>query len=90
MLKSPSEEYTKMVDCVMKMALRNTNVSFSLKRDTQIEADVYTNGKETTTILHNMKMLYGADMAKDMYETTIKLDDTPYKFQCNAYFTGTQ
>jgi DNA mismatch repair ATPase MutL len=90
MLKSSSEEYTKMVDIVMKMALRNTNVSFSLKRDTQIEPDVQTNGKETTTILHNMKMLYGADMVKDMYETTIQFDDTPYKFQCKTYFTGTQ
>ena len=90
MMKSASEEYTRMVDCVMKMALRNTHVSFSLKRDTQIEPDVHTNGKETTTILHNMKMLYGADMVKDMYETIINLDDTPYKFQCKAYFTGTQ
>ncbi|CAF1565115.1 unnamed protein product, partial [Rotaria sordida] len=90
MMKSPSEEYTKMVDCVMKMALRNTHVSFSLKRDTQIESDVHTNGKETTTILQNMKMLYGADMTKDMYETIINTDDTPYKFQCKAYFTGTQ
>ncbi|CAF0996988.1 unnamed protein product [Rotaria sordida] len=90
MMKSASEEYTKMVDCVMKMALRNTHVSFSLKRDTQIESDVHTNGKETTTILQNMKMLYGADMTKDMYETIINTDDTPYKFQCKAYFTGTQ
>ncbi len=90
MIKSPSEEYTRMVDIVMKMALRNIHVSFSLKRDTQIESDVHTNGKETTTILHNMKMLYGADMVKDMYDTSINYDDTPYKFQCKAYFTGTQ
>jgi DNA mismatch repair protein MLH1 len=92
MLKSSSEEYTRMVDCVMKMALRNTHVSFSLKRDTQIEPDVHTNGKETTTtaILNNMKILYGADMVKDIYEATINFDDTPYKFQCKAYFTGTQ
>ncbi|CAF2120334.1 unnamed protein product, partial [Rotaria magnacalcarata] len=65
MIKSASEEYTKMIDCVMKMALRNTHVSFSLKHDTQIGPDVQTNGKEATTILHNMKMLYGTDMAKD-------------------------
>jgi len=90
MIKSSSEEYTKMVDCVMKMALRNTNVSFSLKRDTQIEPDIHTNGKETTNILHNIKILYGPDMIKDMYETIIQFNDTPYKFQCNAYFTGTQ
>ena len=90
MLKSPNEEYTKMVDCVMKMALRNTQVSFTLKRDAQVEPDVHTNGKETTTILHNMKMLYGVDMIKDMYEAAIELDDTPYKFQCKAHFTGTQ
>ncbi|CAF1236392.1 unnamed protein product [Adineta steineri] len=90
MIKSPSEEYTRMVDCVMKMALRNIHVSFSLKRDSQIEPDVHTNGKEATTILHNMKMLYGADMVKDMYEIMINLDDTPYKFQCKACFTGTQ
>jgi hypothetical protein len=37
-----------------------------------------------------MKMLYGVDMVKDMYETTIQFDDTPYKFQCQAHFTGTQ
>ncbi len=79
-----------MVDCVMKMALRNTHVAFTLKRDAQLEPDVHTNGKETTTILHNMKMLYGVDMVKDMYETTIQFDDTPYKFQCQAHFTGTQ
>jgi len=90
MLKSSSEEYTRMVDCVMKMALRNIHVSFSLKRDTQIEPDVHTNGKETTTILHNMKILYGPDMVKDIYETSIQLDDTPYQFQCKAYFTGIQ
>lgn len=90
MMKSASEEYTRMVDCVMKMALRNTHVSFTLKRDTQIEPDIHTDGKETITILHNMKMLYGADMVKDMYETMINTDDTPYKFQCKACFTGTQ
>ncbi|UJR24823.1 hypothetical protein I4U23_006198 [Adineta vaga] len=90
MMKSGSEEYTRMVDCVMKMALRNTQVSFTLKRDTQIEPDVHTIGKETTTILHNMKLLYGADMVKDMFETIINENDTPYKFQCKACFTGTQ
>ncbi|CAF3299294.1 unnamed protein product [Rotaria socialis] len=90
MMKSASEEYTRMVDCVMKMALRNTHVSFTLKRDTQLEPDIHTDGKETITILHNMKMLYGADMVKDMYETMINTDDTPYKFQCKACFTGTQ
>jgi DNA mismatch repair ATPase MutL len=90
MLKSSSEEYTKMVDIVMKMALRNTHVAFTLKRDAQVEPDVHTNGKETTTILHNMKMLYGIDMIKDIYETTIEFADTPYKFQCKAHFTGTQ
>lgn len=90
MMKSTAEEYTRIVDCVMKMALRNIHVSFSLKRDTQTEPDVHTNAKETTTILHNMKMLYGADMVKDMHETIINTDDTPYKFQCKAYFTGTQ
>ena len=37
MLKSPNEEYTKMVDCMMKLALRNTNVSLTLKRDAQVE-----------------------------------------------------
>jgi DNA mismatch repair ATPase MutL len=37
MLKSSSEEYTKMVDCVMKMALRNAHVAFTLKRDAQLE-----------------------------------------------------
>ena len=90
MLKSPNEEYTKMVDSVMKMALRNTQVSFTLKRDAQVEPDVHTTGKDTTTILHNMKTLYGVDMVKDMHETSIELDDTPYKFQCKAHFTGTQ
>jgi DNA mismatch repair ATPase MutL len=90
MLKSSSDEYTKMVDIVMKMALRNTNVAFTLKRDTQIEPDVQTQGKETATITNNMKMLYGVDMVKDMYETAIQIDDTPYKFQCKAHFTGTQ
>jgi DNA mismatch repair ATPase MutL len=90
MMKSPSEEYTRMVDCVMKLALRNIHVSFSLKRDSQVEPDVHTNGKEANTILHNMKTLYGADMVKDMYETSINPDDTPYKFQCKACFTGTQ
>ena len=80
MIKSPSEEYTRMVDIVMKMALRNTHVSFSLKHDTQIEWDVHRNGKETTTIQHNMKMLYGADLVKDMYEIKIETNDTLYKF----------
>ncbi|CAF4336885.1 unnamed protein product, partial [Rotaria sp. Silwood2] len=50
MIKSSSEEYTSMVNIVIKMALRNIHVSFSLKGDTQIESDVHTNGKETTTI----------------------------------------
>ena len=90
MLKSPSEEYTRIVECVMKMALRNTNVSFSLKRDQHVEADIHTNGKETTTVMSNMNMLYGADLVKDMYNTIIEFDDTPYKFKCEAHFTGIQ
>ena len=90
MMKSPSEEYQRMVDCVMKMALRYTHVSFTLKRDQQIEADIHTNGNQTITILHNMKMLYGTEITKDIHQTRINFDDTPYKFQCQAYFTGTQ
>ena len=89
-MKSSSEEYTRMIDCVMKMALRNTNVSFSLKRDTKVEPDVHTNGKETTTIANNIQLLYGSDLAKDLYEAKINSDETPYKFQCHAQFTGTQ
>ena len=34
--------------------------------------------------------LYGVGMVKDMYEASIELDDTSYKFQCKAHFTGTQ
>ena len=89
MLKSPSEEYTRMVECVMKLALRNSQVSFSLKRDTQIEADLHTNGKETT-ILNNIKILYGPELVKDIQQTNIEENDTAFRFQCQAYFTGTQ
>lgn len=90
MLKSSSEEYTRIVDCVMKMAVRNTNVSITLKRDNQVEADVQTIGRETTTTLINMKLLYGPQMVKDMFEAKIDVDDTPYRFRCEAHFTGTQ
>jgi len=89
MLKSPSEEYTKMVDCVMKMALRNTNVSFTLKRDSQVEPDVQTNGK-INDILQNIQILYGNDIFKNIYQVHIQSEDTPYKFQCQAHFTGIQ
>ena len=89
MLKSPNEEYTKMVDSVMKLALRNTSVSFTLKRDSQVEADIHTNGKESS-ILDNMKLLYGSEMVKDIYQAKIVFDDTPYRFQCEAHFTGIQ
>ena len=90
MMKSPAEEYTHMVDCVMKMALRNAHVFFSLKRDAQVEPDVQTSGKESSTLTTNMKLLYGAELVKDLDETKIDMDETPYKFQYRAHFTGTQ
>ena len=90
MLKSSSEEYTRMVERGVKLALRNSQVSFSLKRDARIEAGLHTNRKETT-VPNNVKILYRTELlVKDIQQANIEENDTAYRFQCQAYFTGTQ
>ncbi|CAF1045376.1 unnamed protein product, partial [Didymodactylos carnosus] len=85
MMKS-LDEYHRIVDCVQKLALRNTHVSFQLKHDQQLDCDILT--LPSTTLYQNMKQLYGPEIVRDMYDITIS-KHALYLFECKAYFTGT-
>jgi DNA mismatch repair protein MLH1 len=61
-LKSATEEHNKVVDVVMRYAVHNAPVGFSLKKFGEKMTEVRTPSK--STVLDNIKILFGAAIAR--------------------------
>jgi DNA mismatch repair protein MLH1 len=61
--KNPSEEYTRIVDMMMKYALHNSGVSFNLKKHGENKSDVHTNTSNSLKVrflsIHDHSNHYG-------------------------------
>ena len=83
-LKSPAEEYAKIVDVVGKYAIHNSGVAFTVKKHGQNLGDVRT--LNTSSILDNISTIYGANIVKEIL--TVSCDNQQYGFKMTGYLTN--
>lgn len=81
-LKSPAEEFRKIVDIVMKYAVHNANVSFTLKKQGH---NPFIRTMPNSTQKENIKILYGQQIFKELMD--VKLKDETLKFTMDALLT---
>jgi DNA mismatch repair protein MLH1 len=83
-LKSPGEEYAKIVDVVGKYAIHNSGVAFTVKKHGQNLGDVRT--LNTSSIVDNISTIYSASIVKEILE--ISCDNQQYGFKMNGFITN--
>ncbi|EEB12436.1 DNA mismatch repair protein MlH1, putative [Pediculus humanus corporis] len=83
-LKSPAEEYSKVLDVVRKYAIHNSKIAFSLKKHKETLSDVNT--PQNSTSVDNIRLIYGASIAKELLE--VKDSDDTLKFQVQGQITN--
>lgn len=83
-LKSPTEEYNKVLDVVKKYAIHNSKVGFSLKKQKEALSDINT--PQNSTVTDNIRLIYGASIAKELIE--IKDSDETLQFQFCGQITN--
>ncbi|XP_055918908.1 DNA mismatch repair protein Mlh1 [Eupeodes corollae] len=81
-LRSPSEEFQKIADVVMKYAVHNSKVGFTLKKE-GINPFFRTMPKSTSR--DNIKNLYGMQIFKELMD--VELKDDLHKFIMKALIT---
>lgn len=80
--KSPTEEFSRIMDVVSKYSIHNANVSFSLSKQGE-SISLRTPGKSTQRDC--IRIVYGADVVNEM--KTIKLEDEA--LQCKIFALAT-
>jgi DNA mismatch repair protein MLH1 len=83
-LKSPGEEYARIVDVVSKYAIHNAGIAFTVKKHGQNLGDVRT--INTSSIVDNISTIYGASVVKEILE--ISCDNQQYGFNMKGYITN--
>ena len=84
-LKSASEEYNLIVDLITKYAIQFSNfVSFTLCREKESTADVYTSSENQT--LDNIRILYGKEVANEL--KAVATNSTQNIFQMTGFISS--
>ena len=83
-LKSPGEEYAKIVDVVGKYAIHNSGIAFTVKKHGQNLGDVRT--LNSSSIIDNISTIYGANLGKEILD--ISCDNHQYGFKMSGYITN--
>ncbi|KAJ3332191.1 DNA mismatch repair protein [Blyttiomyces sp. JEL0837] len=76
-LKSASEEYSKIVDIIIRYAIHNSKVAFTCKKIGASTADVTTS--QGASQLDNIRLIYGAPIAKELLPINFEDDDLEFK-----------
>ncbi len=76
-LKSPADEYQRIIDVVTRFAVHNASVGFSLKKVTDAANDVRT--PTNSTSVDNIRLLYGNAVAKELVQ--LDVTDNVCKFK---------
>ncbi|CAG9794785.1 unnamed protein product [Diatraea saccharalis] len=82
-LRSPSEEYTHIMDVVTGYAIHNNHVGFTLKKFGE-NTDLKTPIK--SSVIDNVRIIHGNTIARELME--IKLTDPVLKLNVNGYITN--
>lgn len=83
-LSNSSEEFTKIMDVVVKYAIHNPKVGFILKKHGETTPQVRTTYNSTK--INNIRILYGNPVARELLE--IELQDESYQFKMHALITN--
>lgn len=71
-LRSAAEEYNKILEVVTRYAVHNAKAGFSLKKHGENSNDVRT--PANSSILDNIKILYGIQIARSYFISYILLE----------------
>lgn len=82
-LKSPSDEYNRILDIVSRYSIHNAGVSFSCRKQGSNVADVQTS--TGATIVENIRLLYGS-VASELLSIEKAFDDLDFKM--NAHLSN--
>ncbi|XP_069469304.1 DNA mismatch repair protein Mlh1 isoform X2 [Ambystoma mexicanum] len=83
-LKSPSEEYAKIVEVVSRYAIHNSGVSFSVKKQGETVADVRTLSNATT--VDNIRSIFGNAVSRELIE--VGCEDAKLSFKMKGYISN--
>ncbi|XP_011861259.1 PREDICTED: DNA mismatch repair protein Mlh1 [Vollenhovia emeryi] len=83
-LSNSSEEFAKITEVVMRYAVHNPAVGFTLKKHGEPSPQVRT--PHNSTKQSNIRILYGNPVARELLE--VELDDKDYKFKLHGLVTN--
>lgn len=83
-LKSPGEEHSRIADVVSRYAVHNSKVGFSLKKQGETLSDIRT--LPNSTIVDNVRTIYGNAIARELLE--VQAEDDILKFKLLGYATN--
>nr|XP_033786421.1 DNA mismatch repair protein Mlh1 isoform X2 [Geotrypetes seraphini] len=83
-LKNGSEEYSKIIDVVSRYAIHNSGISFSVKKQGEMVADVRT--LSNATIVDNIRSIFGNAVSRELIEVTY--EDAKLAFRMKGYVSN--
>ncbi|XP_046884803.1 DNA mismatch repair protein Mlh1 isoform X2 [Hypomesus transpacificus] len=83
-LKSPSEEYSRIVEVVSRYAIHNSGKSLSVKKQGETMADVRT--LPNASILDNIRVVFGNAVSRELLE--VGCEDQKLTFKLNGYISN--
>ncbi|CAB1343385.1 unnamed protein product [Coregonus sp. 'balchen'] len=78
-LKSPSEEYSRIVEVVSRYAIHNSGKSFAVKKQGETMADVRT--LPNASILDNIRVVFGNAVSRELIEVGCEDQKLAYKLK---------
>lgn len=83
-LKSPSEEYSRIVEVVSRYAIHNSGKSFSVKKQGEMVADVKT--LPNASVLDNIRVVFGVAVSRELIE--VECEDQKFAFKVKGYISN--
>ncbi|KAK9200379.1 hypothetical protein WN944_015576 [Citrus x changshan-huyou] len=87
-LQNSSDDYTKIVDLLSRMAIHHTNVSFSCRKHGAARADVHSIA--TSSRLDSIRTVYGVSVASNLVqlEASEYNDSSSFVFKMDGYVSN--
>ncbi|KAM4592136.1 DNA mismatch repair protein Mlh1 isoform 2-T2 [Odontesthes bonariensis] len=83
-LKSPSDEYSRIVDVVSRYAIHNSGKSFSVKKQGETVADVRT--LPNASVVDNIRSVFGNAVSRELIE--VGCEDQKLNFKMKGYISN--
>ncbi|XP_071337113.1 DNA mismatch repair protein Mlh1 isoform X2 [Trachinotus anak] len=83
-LKSPSDEYSRIVEVVSRYAIHNSGKSFSVKKQGETVADVRT--LPNASVVDNIRAVFGNAVSRELIE--VGCDDQKLAYKMKGYISN--